>query len=396
MPSSSGSCLRHAALSRLSNMMFSRILFWIVRVLTLLLIVVSLLPEIPSGQWFITLWEFPRLQLTLILAITLLLLGLHAWLKKPRREHAVWLSLLLVTGGWQASHILPFTPVWPKEVASADARALEQQSTFKALTANVDYENDRYAEAVDLIRREDPDLVLLIEVDEAWKQGLAPLNEDYEYRIGEVRGEGLGIMLWSRFPLQEQEVAHLVSERRPSILATVDIPGIGPVRYAGIHPVPPGLKDRIAYNDETTERRDSRVRDAEVMLIARRVQQDPDNRWIVTGDFNDVAWSDTTRLFSDLSDLKDPRRGRALLSTYHTAYPLWRYPIDHMFVSDGFELVHLDRVELKGSDHFAITTTLTAARKDQAAPEASEQEHQKAEELIEEGAEDASEHGVSN
>ncbi|WP_115853880.1 endonuclease/exonuclease/phosphatase family protein [Kushneria indalinina] len=377
-------------------MMFSKILFWVVRVLTLLLIVASLLPELPSGQWFIKLWEFPRLQLTLAIAVTLLLLILHAWLKRPRKEHAVLLVLLLATGGWQAFHILPFTPVWPKEVPTADARTLEDQATFKVMTANVDYKNDRYAEAVDLIRREDPDLLLLIEVDDEWKQGLAPLSEAYEYRIGEVRGEGLGIMLWSRFPMREQEVAHLVSERRPSIFATLDIPDLGLVRYTGIHPVPPGLKDRIAHNDETTERRDSRVRDAEVMLVARHVQQNPDNRWIVTGDFNDVAWSDTNQLFSELSDLKDPRRGRGLLSTYHTAYPFWRYPIDHMFVSDGFQLVDLNRVKLQGSDHFAITTTLTAARKDHTAPEASRQAHQKAEELIEEGAEDASEHGVSN
>ncbi len=376
--------------------MFLKFMLWIIRVLILLLVVVSILPEMPSGQWWIRLWEFPRLQLTFVLAVVLLLLIFHAWLKRPRKEHAVLLVLILALAGWQLSHIVPFTAVWPNEVPTADAQTLENQSTFKVLTANVTYKNDSYSEVVELIQREDPDLLLLIEIDSEWEEGLAPLNERYEYRVGEVRGEGLGIVLWSRFPFLEQEVKYLVSERRPSLFVTLDIPGIGPIRYVGTHPVPPGLKDRITHNDETTERRDSRVRDAELMLVARHVQQDSDNRWIVTGDFNDVAWSDTTKLFADLSDLKDPRHGRRLLSTYHAERPFWRYPIDHLFVSDGFHLVDLDRIRLKGSDHFAITTTLTAARKDQAKPEASEDEHQKAQELVEEGTEDASEHNVSD
>ncbi|WP_447555032.1 endonuclease/exonuclease/phosphatase family protein [Vreelandella sp. EE22] len=376
--------------------MFLKILFWIVRVLTLLLIAVSLLPEIPSGHWAIRLWEFPRLQLSVVLAVVLLLLILHAWLGRARKEHGVLLALLLATGGWQVSHILPFTPVWPKEVQEADARTLESQSTFKILTANVDYTNDRYADALDLIEREDPDVVLIIEIDREWEAGLAPLDESYEYYVGEVREEGLGIALWSRFPLQAQDVAHLVSERRPSVFATLDVPGIGAVRYVGIHPVPPGLKERTPDDGGDAERRDSRERDAELMLVAERVEQDPDSRWIVTGDFNDAAWSNTTQLFMSLSDLKDPRRGRGLLSTYHVDYPFWRYPIDHLFVSDGFELVALDRVTLAGSDHFAITATLTAAAQDPAAPEASAQEQQEADELIEEGEEDAREEGVSS
>lgn len=374
--------------------MAARLLLWTVRILILLLLVVSVLPMVPSGQWWVRLWEFPRLQLACALALPLVLLAIHAWWKRPRTEHAAWLAVIATTGGWQLSHILPFTPLWPTEVPAAEVRPDEEPTTFKALTANVAYNNDRYEETLDVIQREDPDIALMIEVDREWAEALAPLDEHYPYRVGEVRGEGLGIVLWSRFPLLEQEVKHLVSERRPSIFATLEVPRIGPVRYVGLHPVPPGLQDRITRNDETSERRDSRVRDAELMLVARHVREDPDNRWIVTGDFNDVAWSDTTRLFSDLSDLKDPRRGRRLLNTYHAQLPLWRYPIDHLFVSDGFHLVDLGRVRVPGSDHFAITTTLTVARKDRTKPDASAEEQRQAGEMVEEGAEDAAEHDV--
>ncbi|WP_111415057.1 endonuclease/exonuclease/phosphatase family protein [Billgrantia lactosivorans] len=376
--------------------MAATLLLWATRLLTLLLMAVSVLPLFPSGQWWIRLWEFPRPQLAWALLLPLGLLAIHAWRYRPRAEHGVLLVALLGTGAWQLSHILPFTSLWPAEVPAAENEPDEARATFKMLTANVTYSNDRYDELLDRVRREDADILLLIEVDRAWAEALEPLDEHYPHRVGEVRGEGLGIVLWSRFPLLEQEVKHLVSDRRPSVFATLELPEVGPVRYVGIHPVPPGLRDRIARNDEKSERRDSRVRDAELMLVARHVEEDPDNRWIVTGDFNDVAWSDTTRLFSDLSDLKDPRRGRALLNTYPVGKPLLRYPIDHLFVSDGFHLVDMDRVRMPGSDHFGISAEFSVAQKDREKSDASAEEQQEASEMIEEGDEDADEHGVSS
>ncbi|MBT2774733.1 endonuclease/exonuclease/phosphatase family protein [Halomonas sp. ISL-60] len=374
--------------------MLLKLLLWVIRLLVLLMVVVALLPLIPSGQWWIRLWDFPRLQLTGALVLPVLFLGVHAWLKHPTKEHALWGVAILAIAGWHLTHILPFTSVWSTEVDTAELKPGENQTTLKVLTANVTYTNDHYAEVMAMVRREDPDLLLLIEVDSDWAKELAPLDEAYAHRVGEVRGEGLGIVLWSRMPLLEQEVRYLASERRPSIFATFDAPGIGPVRFVGAHPVPPGLKERTVSNED--ERRDSRERDAELMLIARHVEQDPDSRWIVTGDFNDVAWSDTTKLFAELSDLKDPRRGRRLLSTYHAKYPWWRYPIDHLFVSDGFHLIDIDRVKVQGSDHFGLSTTLTVGRKDHGESEASAEEEQEAEEMIEEGVEDAAEHDVSS
>ncbi|TWT90912.1 Endonuclease/Exonuclease/phosphatase family protein [Pseudobythopirellula maris] len=368
--------------------MLDKTLRWSAWLVLGLLTLLTLLPLAPSGEWWVRIWDFPRVQIAALLLLPLGAAFFHAWRSGRRRQHAVVLSLVLAVALWQLWQVAPFTPLWPTETPSAEAAG---DPALKLLTANLKYDNDRHAETLAMIRRLDADLVLLMEVDDAWAEALRPLDGDYPHRQGVVRGEGLGIVLWSRFPLLDSEVRHLVSERRPSVFATVDAPGIGPVRFVGVHPTPPGLRDRGAPSGGNEERRDSRVRDAELVLVAREVSSDPDQRWIVTGDFNDVAWSHTTRLFQDLSDLKDPRRGRWLMNTYHAHWPVWRFPIDHVFVSEGWRLVAMDRVATPGSDHFAITAQFNAAAKDDARPSASNDDKEEAEELVAEGKEDAAE-----
>lgn len=197
--------------------MFLKLFLWFIRLIMFAMVVVALLPLVPSGQWWVRVWDFPRLQLTALLVLPLLLLGMHAWLSRPRKEHFALLAVILAIGSWHLWHILPFTSVWSTEVPSAEIQPDKPQPTVKVLTANVTYSNDHYAEILAMVEREDPDLLLLIEVDDALDEGLVPLDETYPYRVGEVREEGLGIVLWSRIPLLEQSVQHLVSERRPSV-----------------------------------------------------------------------------------------------------------------------------------------------------------------------------------
>lgn len=348
--------------------------------LLVLLVVMTLLPFWRVGSWPVRLCDFFRLQI-MVLAIGLLFAFLIvAWQLGWSFQIGLGVLLVALIAGWQLSHIVRYTPAWPLEVPTAP----ENASSIRLTVVNLKVENQAKQTVLQQLQDLDVDLLLLIEIDSAWAAALSPLKDSYPHRQGVVLGDGLGLMLWSRLPLENAEVRYLVSESRPSIFAQV-IAGEVKLNYVGIHPLPPGLPE-----DDETGRHDSRIRDAELMLVAKIVAEQPHASWIVSGDFNDVAWSHTTRMFQRLSGLRDPRVGRGFYNSYHAMYPWLRFPIDQVFISSNGRIGQMSRFHPTGSDHFAIKAAINFSQRPSSNnPKASPSDIQQAEEMVEEGKEDA-------
>jgi hypothetical protein len=76
--------------------------------------------------------------------------------------------------------------------------------------------------------------------------------------------------------------------------------------------------------------------------------------------------------------------------TYHADYPLLvRFPIDHVFVSADAELTEIRRFRPTGSDHFGIFSGLSFVKEETTDPEPQGNDQEDAEEMIEEGKQDA-------
>lgn len=313
----------------------------IVALATLILVAATVLPTLPFAWGFIRICDFPRLQIG-ALAFLLLLVTVMALPNTALSFGLAGLQAGVVAV--QSVICLRFTPLHGKQSQSHAATADPSEKPADAvriLTANVKQSNRDFGRLIREVEANDPDIVLLLEVDGGWMDGIAPIRESYPHRIEQPQENSYGMVLFSRLALVEPETLFRVLDDVPSMRATVALPSGERFRLHALHPEPP------------VPHADTLGRDSEVILVAREAAEDPLPS-VVAGDLNDVAWSRTTRRFQRLSGLLDPRVGRGLYNTFDARYRLLRWPLDHLFHDARFRLVAMRRLPDIGSDHFPM------------------------------------------
>ena len=308
---------------------------WLVAGLSLLCILLTLLPFIGTDEWYIRLWDFPRLQLMVALLVLLI-----AWLAIRPRTRAYWgLALALAAAAlWQSSFALAYLPFGPRQVESVVD--CPDGNSISVLNINVFQDNRDFDRTLDLVRRTNADVVLFLETDEAWARALTPLLRQYRHVESVPISNTYGMILMSHWPMSSR-VRYRMQPDIPSIDASIIMPSGEQIDLYALHPEPPLPGD------------DSGERDAELVMAGRDVRNSG-RAALVVGDLNDVAWSETSRLFRDVSGTADPRVGRGLYPTFNAKYPLFRWPLDHLFVTPHWRVQTLDRLAKVGSDHFPM------------------------------------------
>ena len=90
-----------------------------------------------------------------------------------------------------------------------------------------------------------------------------------------------------------------------------------------------------------------------MLSVAKKVKES-NYPVIVSGDFNNVAWANSSVLFKKKSQLIDPRIGRGFVSTFHAKYRLLRFPIDLFFHSETIQVNEFKTLQAIGSDHLPL------------------------------------------
>ncbi|MDT0678094.1 endonuclease/exonuclease/phosphatase family protein [Autumnicola musiva] len=257
-------------------------------------------------------------------------------------------SIFLITGLVAAIAIqsIRIFPYWFGEKAVPDAvEKFSEENSVSILLTNVLITNRESDKLLEVIKKSDPDLILAMEVNQWWVNELEVLKEDYPYVIKQPNEEAYGMALYSKFPFLENQIKFLKHKNVPSFHTRIQLTSGKEFSLHSVHPVAPMPSDK--YPDNVGEKEVELLKVSD-LVVAEEMPS------IVAGDFNDVSWSNTARLFGYSGNLKNVRLGRGLYNSFDANLKIMRWPLDHFFVTEEFEVADIQRLPNIGSDHFPV------------------------------------------
>ncbi len=318
----------------------------LLQALGVLAVILTLFPFVAADYWWIRMFDYPHVQLTIFTLVALLIY----FFRFDIRSWRDYLFILVLSGCFlfQLTKIYPYTPLANFEVE--DNLQVDKTSTLSILILNVLQKNEEYQRVLDEILTTDPDIVVLTETNPRWKNKLAPALKDfgYNYKAEMPLDNTYGMLFYSRLRSIGPKIEFLLQDSIPSIHTRLELASKEIIELHIIHPTPP-----LPPHDES-----STDRDAQMMLVAKMAKNSK-YPVIVAGDFNDVAWSESTKLFQNVSGLLDPRKGRGFYNTFNANSWIMRWPLDHLFVSEEWRVMDLRLGNDVESDHFPLYVKLS-------------------------------------
>lgn len=337
----------------------------------------TFLPYISHQYWIFRVCEFLRLQ---ILVFLILLLVATFFSPIAHFTFVRLVQLLLLTG--IVNHAIklvlyvPFKTWMGKEWPSS-------KNAISLVSFNVLQFNTGYQRFIDLIRKVEPDIFLTVESNKDWEKALGVLDKEYPFQQKIALENTYGMHFYTRLNVVESNVNYFMADDLPSVQVLLKTKEGKTFQFFGIHPPPPS----------PTEEETSKERDGELLVVGKLVQKSA-YPTLVVGDFNNVAWSRSARLFRKISGLVDPRIGRGIFASYHAKYRLFRFPIDLLYHSKSIQIETFKVLENIGSDHlplycrFLVSETKTAS--DENGESLQKDEKEEVNEMIREGVKEQS------
>lgn len=215
------------------------------------------------------------------------------------------------------------------------------QRLVRAMSLNVHYRNRDYDAVLELIGREKPEFVLLLEVTPQWVKALGALDSEYPFSRALPRYDASGIALWSRLPIEQFEIRGRAEIGLPTFVAELALPS-GLMTLIGTHPASPGSAEHAA------------MRNRQLTAVARWAIESP-YPVMVLGDLNCTGWSPyLADLLAD-GKLSDSRHGFGVEGSWPSFVPPpLQIPIDHCLISAEIGIRQRRVGPALGSDHRPI------------------------------------------
>lgn len=219
---------------------------------------------------------------------------------------------------------------------------------LRLLSMNVLSSNHRHEAALRLVQEEQPDLVVVMELTDAWSRALSVLERDYPHRVVEAREDNFGIACYCRVPILRHEVVVLGPAAVPSILLELEL-GRRTVFVMATHPLPP------------VGARQTSARDQQLLAGGARLPAGAEPS-VLVGDFNTTPWAPIFPKLLAQTGLRDTLAGRGWQPTWPAALGWFGIPIDHCLVSSHWTVSERRPCRSIGSDHRPLLVELRLDR----------------------------------
>ena len=252
-----------------------------------------------------------------------------AMLGEPR------LALLSLTG-----FAIALVPVVPWYIAGTQQEPQAGATPVRFLVSNVNFRNRQHARLLQLIDREQPDVVGLVEVNSRWLRKVARLRAEYPYRFEMPDEAIIGLALYSKLPLTNARILRNGDAATPAIAATIATAD-GDIEIILVHPMSPLDSEHV------------RRRNAQLRALGDYVGG-LDRPVVIAGDLNATMWNRNYRKFAERGGLHNARRGHGVGPTWPSVGPLG-VPIDHILATEPVHLRNFRVLDSVGSDHLPVS-----------------------------------------
>lgn len=275
------------------------------------------------------------------------LCALLAALMTPEKGRALPLALGCVT---LLSGLLLMAP---DLLAGNGKPAVRGPDAIKIIQFNAWYQNEDPDGSVAWILSQDPDFVILEEAKGEARQVQTALRDRYPYRITCGGLTRCATMILSKKKPVAYRGLQTMDDHPPVPAAWAQFRDRhGLYTIAGVHlawPTTPGGVQKIQLG-----------------RLNRVLAEVPNDRLILTGDFNSTPWSFTLKRQDRRLGITRRTRGLASFPARKTPpipfrFPFPVLPIDHVYAGEGWKTVSISRGPRLGSDHYPIVAVLTPA-----------------------------------
>ncbi|MEZ5472787.1 MAG: endonuclease/exonuclease/phosphatase family protein [Marinicella sp.] len=235
--------------------------------------------------------------------------------------------------------------IWPHLAWGASTQNGQNTQTFKLFHANVYTANQQHQLLINQLNEEQPDVIILQEIDHEWLKSLSVLNQDYPHRIELPRSDNFGLAVFSRLPIENERIHNWTTLDIPSVEFSVSS-NKQLVNIITTHSPPPVNR---YYFDAIAK---------QFHAIAQIINNNPNTNHVVIGDLNTTVWSQHYQILDSIEGIKNARAGFGLLPTWPTDLLPMMIPIDHCLVSEHINVTNIKTGQSIDSDHLPLIVEL--------------------------------------